>query len=55
MPDEMSAKLTTRKLPLGKAVDVQDSDKSSDPVATGFHIEDQVDKRDHEFLDTKPL
>ena len=40
-------------MPLQKFVDVQDTDKSSHPVATWPHIEDQVDKRDCEILDSR--
>ena len=48
-------KVNTSKSPLRKVLDVQDADKSSDPVASGLHIEYQVDGKDNKVLDSKTV
>ena len=40
----VGAKLSFSILPHGKLIDVQDTDRSSEPDDTGFHIESQVGK-----------
>ena len=51
---EFGAKLGTSKLPLRKVPAVQDAENSSNLVAMGHHIEDQVGGKDNKFLDSKP-
>ena len=50
---EVGAKLSTSKSGLRKVLDGQNPGKSSDTVATGPCIEDQVDEKDHKFLNSK--
>ena len=52
---KVGAKLRSGNLPLGKVINVQDIDKSSDLVATGPQIEDQVDRTGYKFLKSKPV
>ena len=54
-PAKDGSKLSTSRSPLRKVLDIQDTDKLSDPIATGPHIEGQVDKRNHKSLDSKPF
>ena len=50
---EVSVNLSTSKLQLRKALDIQDTGKSIDPAVTRSHIEYQVDWKDHKFLESK--
>ena len=51
-PAKDGSKLSTSRSSLRKVLDIQDTDKLSDPIATIPHIEDQVDKRNHKSLDS---
>ena len=51
-PAQVSVKVSSSKLPLRKAADMQDTDQLAHLVATGPHIKDQVDKK-VKILDSK--
>ena len=52
-PAEVGAKLSPSKSPLRKLIDVQDTEKSSQPYSTGLHTESQVDRTGHNILNLK--
>ena len=54
-PAEIGTKLSSSRSPLRTVLAVQDSDKSSDPFASGLYIEGRVDGKDYKFLDSKPF
>ena len=52
-PSEVGAKPSSCKSPLRKVLDVEDADKSSNPVATGLQTDSKVGKESHKVFTAK--